>query len=282
MVIKHVMLVEPEREARARYTVALEREGYSVGCAHSVEHALRLLATPLDGKASYYAVIIDLDVGDSGGFEVLEAAMRLAWPPTVVLVATHTTIETALAALRGGAADYLCKPVAPAQLVESLARGLERRAALIARAAALVRSAEIVTACLGPSPNTALLDSQQDGPTMRVGPLALDLARRSARWRGRALHLTPIEHALLRYMAAAPDQVHSYQAIVQWTHDLSLSESEAKLLIKSHVRNLRRKIDAGYLLHMKGAGYMLVTEPYEDIAGEADTMPMLRERVAVA
>jgi DNA-binding response OmpR family regulator len=101
---------------------------------------------------------------------------------------------------------------------------------------------------------------------LRVGPLSIDTARRIARWGEQRLVLTPIEHALLHYLAKAPGRVHSYRAIVEWTHNVSLSDTEAKLLIKSHVRNLRRKIEPGYLIHSKCTGYMLVADPAEAIA----------------
>lgn len=262
-----VLLVEADSAVCALQAQALEHAGYHVTRASHGRHALELLEASSSGGAVYDLVVADVGGGSITGLALLEAAMRLTPAPEVVLTTAVATVETAVAALRGGASDYLIKPIAPADLKASIAQALERRAARATRAVALVHIAHelthIHTAALrgfGPRPETP---PTATSALLRVGPLVLDTARRLARWHGRPLLLTPIEHALLRYLAETPSQVHRYSAIVHWTHDLDTGEHEAKVLLKSHARNLRRKIDPGYFINVKGVGYMLVADPLD-------------------
>ena len=52
-----------------------------------------------------------------------------------------------------------------------------------------------------------------------------------------------------------------YSEIVRRTHGHAVDEAEAQLLIKPHIRNLRRKIDAEYLVNVRGTGYALSVPP---------------------
>jgi DNA-binding response OmpR family regulator len=287
MAPSRILLVEDDSAVRALQAEVLAEAGYIITEALDGAQALALLAAG-HTLPPYDLVVSDLYLGDSDGLALLSAAQQLPFPPAVVLVTGEASVETAVAALRGGAADYLIKPVLPAQLLQSVTTALEQRAARLARATVLNRLAHEIAHLPASSLHARsldALDSLGDVSPIRlqVGPLSLDTARRVAYWRGRHLLLTPIEHALLYYLAKTPGRVHSYRAIVEWTHNVSLSEMEAKLLLKSHVRNLRRKIEPGYLIHSKCAGYMLVADPSEAISlASANEEPSRREHVAAA
>jgi DNA-binding response OmpR family regulator len=285
--VNRILLVEDDGAVRALQAEVLAQEGYAIAEASDAAQALALLEAEY-ASLPFDLVVTDLYLGDGDGLALLSVAQQLPCAPAVVLVTGEASVETVVAALRGGAADYLTKPVLPSQLLQCVVTVLQQRAARLRRASVLTRLAHEIVHVSTSGANTSDLDTlvslgNGSNTQLRVGPLLIDTARRIARWGEQRLVLTPIEHALLHYLARAPGQVHSYRAIVEWTHNLSLSDTEAKLLLKSHVRNLRRKIEPGYLIHSKCAGYMLVADPSEAMAfASVNEESPLRERVAAA
>ncbi|MEY4863721.1 MAG: hypothetical protein RLZ51_1816, partial [Pseudomonadota bacterium] len=67
------------------------------------------------------AVLLDLHLPDGNGFSLLDDA-GLIGGAEIVLITGHASVESSVQALRLGAADYLIKPVQPAQLKRVLSR----------------------------------------------------------------------------------------------------------------------------------------------------------------
>jgi DNA-binding response OmpR family regulator len=66
-----------------------------------------------------------------------------------------------------------------------------------------------------------------------------------------------MEHSLLRCLAEAAGRVLSYQELVQCMYGHELANPEAQVLLKTHVRNVRRKINPDYLVNIRSTGYKL-------------------------
>lgn len=71
-------------------------------------------------------LLVDLRMPEMDGLELMSQALALAPDLCVVLLTAHGSIETAVAALKGGAYDFLTKPVKRDDLYRCVARGLER------------------------------------------------------------------------------------------------------------------------------------------------------------
>ena len=76
-------------------------------------------------ESTYDAILTDLVMQDVDGLEVLREAKRLQPDAAVLLITGHASVETAVDAMRLGAADYLTKPVRIAELRTRLARAIE-------------------------------------------------------------------------------------------------------------------------------------------------------------
>jgi two-component system response regulator FlrC len=112
-----ILLVEDDRALREALADTLELGGYRYRAVDSGEAALLALA-----EEPFGLVISDVNMPGIDGHQLL-ASIRLRDPALPVLLMTaFGSIERAVEAMRGGAADYLVKPFEPRLLLETLAR----------------------------------------------------------------------------------------------------------------------------------------------------------------
>jgi DNA-binding NtrC family response regulator len=78
-------------------------------------------------RNSYDCIIVDLDMPGRNGIEVMRHAKRLSPETDAVVLTGKASLDTAIAALREGAFDYLSKPCKLIELEALLARVAERR-----------------------------------------------------------------------------------------------------------------------------------------------------------
>ena len=116
----HVMVVDNEQEMVKLMQRHLESEGFAVTPAHSGAEAMAALA-----RGEYDVVLTDLVMDEIDGLAVLREAQRLQPRARVILMTAFASLETAIAALRQGAFDYLSKPFKMAEVTVAVRRALE-------------------------------------------------------------------------------------------------------------------------------------------------------------
>lgn len=117
-----VLVVDDEENVLFTIEAILKMDGYQVDTSLTGERAIELIR-----HNDYDVVLTDLRLADMSGQDIL-AAVREATPATVaVLLTGYASLDSALAALREGAYDYLIKPSDPEALRATVRRGLERR-----------------------------------------------------------------------------------------------------------------------------------------------------------
>lgn len=120
---KRVLVVDDDRLIREMTRDALVQEGFRVATAASGREAL----SRLGDEGPFDLVITDLSMREMDGLELLERVKR-ASPHTEVIVLTgYASLESALQAMRLGAADYLRKPVSAPEIAYGVKRTLLRR-----------------------------------------------------------------------------------------------------------------------------------------------------------
>ena len=117
-----VLIVDDENSIRISLADELEDEGYSVTTAASGEEAFDILK-----ENDFDLIITDLIMEGIGGIEVLKKAKTLDPVISVLILTGYGNLETAIAALRLGADDYLLKPCEIDELLLRVKRGLEKR-----------------------------------------------------------------------------------------------------------------------------------------------------------
>jgi len=98
------------------------------------------------------------------------------------------------------------------------------------------------------------------GRILRVGDLVIDRDRKQATFGGRRVGLSPTQFRLLKHLALHAGQVVSYGELLQEVWGRIGDDREAQDLIRSHVRDLRRKLGwtpDEYLFSARGFGYIL-------------------------
>ena len=156
------------------------------------------------------AAIIDLVLPDGSGIEVCRRLREWSEMPILVLSAVGEEDQKVLA-LEAGADDYLTKPFSPRELVARL-RAILRRAG-----------------------------EPADEPTVVAGDLEIDLAARVVRRDGEEVHLTPIEHDLLRALARNRGRLMTHRALL--TEVWGPQYADATDVLRTHIANLRRKVE---------------------------------------
>ena len=101
-----VLVVSEEDEALRIITNTLTKRGYRVLTAQSGSRALPLLQ-----RETIHVVLTDLKMRHVGGLEVLREAHAVDPTIAVIIMTRFGSIESAVDAMKGGAYDYLTKPV---------------------------------------------------------------------------------------------------------------------------------------------------------------------------
>jgi two-component system response regulator HydG len=116
-----VLVIDDDAAHAESLGEALSSFGYEPRVVHSGREGLAALA-----QEDVDIVLTDLRMGDVDGMAVLEAARRKG-DVEVVMITGHGSVESAVDAMRAGAAHYITKPVNIIELREVLARIVERQ-----------------------------------------------------------------------------------------------------------------------------------------------------------
>jgi two-component system response regulator PilR (NtrC family) len=117
-----ILIVDDERSMREFLGIYLKRSGHRVDAAANADAARKAMAA-----REFDVVITDLKMPDGSGLEVLSESKHLHPDTQVIVVTAYATAETAIAAMKAGAYDYLTKPFKVDEVGLVVERALERR-----------------------------------------------------------------------------------------------------------------------------------------------------------
>ncbi|AIX73190.1 two-component system response regulator BaeR [Pantoea sp. PSNIH4] len=155
-------------------------------------------------------ILLDLMLPGLDGLSVCRELRRFSDLPVIMVTAKIEEIDRLLG-LEIGADDYICKPFSPREVV--------------ARVKTILRRCRRT-----PEENAA------------PSPLVIDEARFQASWDGKTLDLTPAEFRLLKTLAQEPGKVFSREQLLNHLYDDYRVVTDRT--IDSHIKNLRRKLEA--------------------------------------
>jgi two-component system, OmpR family, response regulator len=259
-----ILLIDDDADVCEAISAVLSRAGYRVHGLSDGQQALQLLGTKMATASNYRVVVCDIHLGQIDGLQILERTRAHTNPPVVIFITGYGSLETAIVALRDGAFDYLLKPFQPSELLACIERATNHYAHMQRQAAAIhsiVAAADQLVQPITAATEREVAPQERTYPADRLlsaGEIVIDRYRHVATFRQQRLHLTPIEYTLLVLLAELQSQVVPYTEIVLRTHQAIVGSTEAQMMLKVHMHNLRRKIDPEYLINVRGVGYMLV------------------------
>jgi two-component system response regulator HydG len=106
-----VLVVDDEETICLSLAAWLTKEGFHVETATSGKDALQLLETRL-----FDLYLLDIKMPGMDGLELLAEIKALQPNAAIIMITAHGSIQTAVASMKSGAIDYLCKPFDPEAL----------------------------------------------------------------------------------------------------------------------------------------------------------------------
>ncbi len=236
----HILVVDDEPVARQSLTDILRLEGYTVNSVPNGQAAVEYVRThPVE------LMIVDLRMPGMDGLEVVQVVNQISPETEIVLLTAFGTTESAIQALRLRIHDYLLKPAPPAQVMNSIKKGLARREARLK---------------MRGDPSASNLDDGMSEISLHDGT-HIDLSRRQVRKNEKVVHLTPAEGRLLRILIENPGRVYSHRELVLLVQGYDTSQREAPEILRPLVSRLRHKLEAfptlsDQIVSVRGTGYL--------------------------
>ncbi|NDY90389.1 winged helix-turn-helix domain-containing protein [Ideonella livida] len=239
-----ILIVEDEPRLAQLQADYLRAAGYAPRTVDDGAQALGQLTAP--GSTPPALMVLDLMLPGLDGVALCRA-VRAAPPPLnrlpIIMVTARVEEVDRLLGLEVGADDYLCKPFSPRELV--------------ARVKTILRRAP-PAGWDAPDGAPPQAPGVTGGPPPAAAGVVLDLAAHSARAAGQALDLTPAEFRLLAALVEQPGRVFSRDQLLDRLHDDQRALSDRT--VDSHIKNLRRKLDAHWpgqdlIRSIYGVGY---------------------------
>ncbi|WP_309605326.1 response regulator transcription factor [Phenylobacterium sp.] len=224
----HILLVEDNEVASRSIELKLRAEGHNFYTTDLGEDAIELA-----GLYDYDVLLLDMDLPDISGLEVLKAVRLKKIRIPVIVLTGAAEVESKVKALCAGADDYITKPF--------------HKAELVARINAVVRRSR------------GHADS-----IIRTGNIAVNLDTRTAEVAGLPVRLTPSEYKVLELLSLRKNSVLTKEMCLNHLYN-GLREPEVKI-IDVFICKLRKKIaqaadGATPIETVWGGGYMLRDAP---------------------
>lgn len=231
LIKRRILLVEDEAELARLVRDGLSTRGYSVSTAGSLAAALDIIEAH-----TFDLAILDLNLPDGSGLELARPLREVCRDLPILVLTARGGVDDRVKGLRGGADDYVCKPVAMEELV--------------ARVEAILRRAR--------SSRTHVLS---------YADVELDLLNRTLRRPPVEATLSAREAELLAYFLQNPEQSLPRERVLEavWREE---AEDDSNVL-NVYINYLRNKTEQGggdRILHtVRGVGYMLSRKEPEEL-----------------
>jgi len=219
-----ILVVDDEKAIRRFLRVSLSAQGYHIFEARNAEEAFEM-------SVSSHPDIILLDLGlpDRDGVEVASELRKRVKTPIIVLTIREDE-KSKIAALDGGADDYLTKPFSMGEL--------------LARMRAVMRR---------------MVPWEEDS-VYECDNLSVDFTKRIVHVKGKPVHLTPTEYDILKVFILNAGKVLTHRQILREVWNMSDDFEGIEHLLRVTISNLRNKIEPNpdrptYILTESGIGY---------------------------
>jgi DNA-binding response OmpR family regulator len=254
-----VLIVDDDADSRLLIRQVLGGAGYECLEAPDAETGKRLLS-----EVPVQVLVTDISLPGMSGLGLLNWVRGRSMPVEVVMITAYPHVETAIEALRGGAADYLAWPTSSSGLLEAMDRVAQRlHAARQADEVLEMLQEGLKRMTSRASPRAAPVEvDPAEVRQFRLGPVQLDLDRYLVEVNGVRVDTTPTELEILHVLFRNSGRVTTAQELIQSVRGYRVDQREAPEIVRPHMSNLRRKLStldprADIIQTVRGVGYML-------------------------
>ena len=118
----NVLVVEDEELMRSILRQLLENVGYRVFTADSAENALEIF-----GREDVIVTLTDIKMAGMDGLELLDQIKTIDDEALVIIMTAYSSVDSAIAALRKGAYDYVTKPFVNEDLLQTVRNAIRTK-----------------------------------------------------------------------------------------------------------------------------------------------------------
>ena len=226
-----ILVVDDEKAIADLVGIYLKNEGYAVTLAYTGADALRaILAQEFD------LAVLDVMLPDIDGFELLRSIRADHTYPVIMLTARDSQTDK-IEGLSLGADDYVVKPFRPLELVARVKAQLRRYTSYGSRA------------------------PEEDAAVISIDGLTINRDSRQVTVDERPVRLTPLEYAILLYLADNRGKVVPVEELFRavWKEEFLASSNNTVMV---HIRHLREKLgddaqNPRFIKNIWGVGYTI-------------------------
>ena len=120
-----ILLIDDEPSLRQMLTILFQREGYRVGVAPGFAAGKDAIAS---ATQPWDVVLCDLMMPDGSGLDLVTWTKERAPSTEIIVMTAHSTVETAIEAMKRGAYDFVAKPFRTPELKALVEKAREKRA----------------------------------------------------------------------------------------------------------------------------------------------------------
>src|SRR6187200_2774050 len=120
-----VLIIDDERPVLMTVEALLRRHGYQVDAAATALQGLKLLKSN-----SPSLVLLDLQLPDAHGLEMLDQIKTQLPKAQVIILTAHDSLHNAMESIKRGAYHFISKPYAPEELLSLVEKALEKQSLL--------------------------------------------------------------------------------------------------------------------------------------------------------
>lgn len=222
-----ILIVDDEVDIREILQFNLENEGYKIDLAESAEEAIKKL------RPDHRLILLDVMMGGISGFKMADQLRKAGNYIPIIFLTAKDTENDMLTGFSIGGDDYISKPFSIKEVIARVKTVLKR---------------------------TALPAQTNQGDTLSIGNLSIDMDMKTVSVSGKPVELTKTEFNILTLLVKNTGKVFSRSDILAkaWEGDGIVLERTVDV----HIARLRKKIGVygDHIVNRTGYGYNFVSE----------------------
>jgi DNA-binding response OmpR family regulator len=217
----HILIVEDDTQTAKQLQKLLKNEKYSCDIASGYINAKEFI-----DKNSYALILLDWNLGDGDGLELLKEIRDIQIDVPVLMLSANSEIDDRVEVLDSGADDYLTKPYSNIEL--------------LARMRVLLRKG-----------------AKEKTSQIKIGKVFLDLTTHELLVDERPINLTAAEFDLLELFMQNQNIVLSRYQLSEHINKDNYAIKQSNV-VDVHIKNLRKKIGIkDFIINVRGIGYKI-------------------------